>query len=165
MPGPDHTENGPRQIAVIDRDVPASGWQEIDLNRTIGRLPRPGTEPTRSLAASGSARVLSFPDATTSLVAVLNHVLPRRVPQAVFVSIGRTSSAAPASVPSAGRRVPGRSANDNVASPGGRSVWRDLFFLAILFATVLGAFWSGRVHGLQKVIVVPESSSVRSVVT
>jgi hypothetical protein len=34
---------------------------------------------------------------------------------------------------------------------------RDLFFLMILAATVAGAFWSGRVHGLQKVIVVPRS--------
>ncbi|MDB5512650.1 MAG: hypothetical protein JWR08_2133 [Enterovirga sp.] len=165
MPGQDHPEDGSRQFAVIERDVPATGWQEIDLDRTLGRLPRPGAESTRSLAVSGSARVLSFPETPTHLVAVLNPVVARRVPQAAFVSIGRTSGAGRASVPSAARRGPGRSANDNVASSENRSVWRDLFFLAILAATVVGAFWSGRVHGLQKVIVVPESSSVRSVVT
>jgi hypothetical protein len=44
-------------------------------------------------------------------------------------------------------------------------VWRDLFFLMILAATVAGAFWSGRVHGLQKVIVVPAPSSFDSVIT
>jgi hypothetical protein len=58
-----------------------------------------------------------------------------------------------------------RSANDNVAAGESRSVWRDLFFLMILAATVAGAFWSGRVHGLQKVIVVPAPSSFHSVIT
>jgi hypothetical protein len=61
--------------------------------------------------------------------------------------------------------TPGRSANDNVAAGESRSVWRDLFFLMILAATVAGAFWSGRVHGLQKVIVVPAPSSFYSVIT
>ena len=44
-------------------------------------------------------------------------------------------------------------------------MWRDLFFLAALAATVAGAFWSGRVQGYQKVIVVPGPSSFYSVVT
>ncbi len=59
-----------------------------------------------------------------------------------------------------------RSANDNNAPTGDRrSVWRDLFFLMVLAATVAGAFWSGRVHGIQKVIVVPGPSTSSSVVT
>lgn len=46
-----------------------------------------------------------------------------------------------------------------------RTTGRDILFLAILFATILGAFYGGRLHAYQKIIVVPAPSSAHSRVT
>ena len=150
-------------VAVVDRQVPETGWQQIDLARTLGGLPPSppsgrGAAPG-SMTASVSASILAFPGATTALIGAFARAAFKKVPSTAFVSIGRTAGA-----PAPKRRVKSRSANDNMSAEQ-RSVWRDLFFLAILAATVAGAFWSGRVHGLQKVIVVPGPSSFYSVVT
>jgi hypothetical protein len=61
-----------------------------------------------------------------------------------------------------------RSANDNAArttASARKSVWREVFFLLVLILTVVGAFWSGKLHASYKVIVVPGPSSFYSVVT
>ncbi|NNM73313.1 hypothetical protein [Enterovirga aerilata] len=153
-----------RAVQVIDGEVRDESWHQLGLGPVLASLPKvPGSAPVvpagpaagavRSLPGAGEGeRVLRIPGAV------------RRVPVSAFVSIGRRASSP---VPShrAGRQVSGRSANDNAPAGERRSVWRDLFFLAVLFATVAGAFWSGRVHGLQKVIVVPGPSSFYSVVT
>ena len=164
MPESGEKESGTRRsIEIVDREVPESGWQQIDLARTLGGLPPApatgGGPAPASLTASASASILSFPAATTALNGAFTRAALKKVPPTAFVSIGRKGgTAAPK------RPARSRSANDNVSAEQ-RSVWRDLFFLAILAATVAGAFWSGRVHGLQKVIVVPGPSSFHSVVT
>ena len=107
--------------------------------------------------------MLPFPSSSISLVGSVAPEIVRKVPQAAFVSIGCVPGSPVLRIPS--RRAGSRFANDNVVGSPARSVWRDLFFLAILAATVFGAFWSGRVHGIQKVIVVPGPSSFHSVVT
>lgn len=149
-------------IAIVDRDVPETGWQQIDLARTLSGLPASsssGGAAPASLTTSASASILSFPAATTALIGAFARAAFKKVPPTAFVSIGRKGGALGPK-----RHPKSRSANDNVSAEQ-RSVWRDLFFLAILAATVAGAFWSGRVHGLQKVIVVPGPSSFHSVVT
>lgn len=150
-------------VAVVDRDVPPTGWQQIDLARTLAGLPLAGPA-AKPASLHAEAAVLSFPDRASQLLATVSQAVPAPLPASVFVSIGRPAPA----VAEGGRRFARRgSANDNVARPEtpARSVWRDLFFLAILAATVAGAFWSGRVHGLQNVIVVPGPTGFNTVIT
>lgn len=156
---------GRRGIEILDREVPIGGWQHVDLPRMLDRL---RAEPAghglcSTLSATASGGVVAFPAPSVSLVGSVAPDIPRHVPKTAFVSVGRRAGSLVPQV------APGRSrsrfANDNVAGAPARSVWRDLFFLAILAATVLGAFYSGRVHGIQKVIVVPGPSSFYSVVT
>ena len=135
-----------------------SVWQPIDLDRTAGSFP--AADPTKrapsSLSLTGMRLpVLNLPVAGAVLVAKAEPGT-RRVPAGAFVSVGRRAG----SVTTVGRRGV---ANDNGR---GHSVWRDVFFLAVLAATVVGAFWSGRLQGgVQRVIVVPGPSSFYSVVT
>lgn len=64
------------------------------------------------------------------------------------------------------RRVVPPIANDNISRPiPKRGVLRELFFLGILAATLLGAFATGRAHPLQNVIVIPEPMDPRSRLT
>ena len=138
-----------------------SVWHAVDLDRTIGRLPAlslvTGASPTLSLTGM-NLPALSLPGAGGILIAKAQPGT-RRVPAGAFVSVGRGAKPTGPVRPVGRRGV----ANDNGR---GHSVWRDVFFLAILAATVAGAFWSGRVHGgVQRVIVVPGPSSFHSVVT
>jgi hypothetical protein len=154
-----------RAVAVIDAEVRESSWQQLDLDLMLASLPRaPGLSSARfSAPASGSIR--SFPQIGTELSGSVKQKVLRRVPASAIVSIARFGFA-PAPCHRARMSFLSGSANDNdVAARHGRSVWRDMFFLMILAATVVGAFWSGRVHGVQKVIVVPGPSSFYSVVT
>jgi hypothetical protein len=142
-------------VAVVDDEVPNT-WQQLDLDFMLASLPRPSAGAAGTLVTPAVSSVSHF------------HGGGRKpnpsVPGWAFVSIGRRGKASVPRVQSR-RGAPGRSANDNVAAGESRSVWRDLFFLMVLAATVAGAFWSGRVHGLQKVIVVPAPSSFYSVIT
>ncbi|MBV9078737.1 MAG: hypothetical protein JO048_14815 [Methylobacteriaceae bacterium] len=54
-------------------------------------------------------------------------------------------------------------ANDN--APLRRSLWRELFFLTLLAVTLYAFYYSGQMHAFQRVIVVPEPSQPRSVIT
>lgn len=161
--GHEELETSPRTIEIIGPEVPDSGWQRIELAPTMGTLAgaRGDLNWPKRLSAVGSASVVRFPAPLISLSGTATQELVRRVPNSAFVSIGwRLGSAVP--------RIPAlrsRFANDNVSTGRGRSMWRDLFFLAVLAATVAGAFWSGRIQGYQKVIVVPEPSNSRHVMT
>lgn len=81
-----------------------------------------------------------------------------RVPHHAFVIVG------PRSLPTA---VPMPTANDNTRAgmTRARSVWRDLFFLAVLAMTIVGAFWSGKLNATQRVILVPWPSSDKHMMT
>jgi hypothetical protein len=64
------------------------------------------------------------------------------------------------------RRVVPAIANDNKATVRKRpAVLRQAFFLALLGASLAGAFYNGRVHAMQKVIVIPEPMDRRVVLT
>jgi hypothetical protein len=64
------------------------------------------------------------------------------------------------------RRVVPPIANDNVSRPiPKRGVLREVFFLGILAATLLGAFATGRAHSVQNVIITPEPMDPRSRLT
>lgn len=152
-----------RTVAVVDGEVPATGWHMVDLHRSLDH--GVGAIPDPSVPGRGAPPVWSVSTTVVSPVR-LPIVSAGSVPASAFVKVGRSGRFGKRGarvIRDAGRA----SANDNVAAanPGGRSVWRDLLFLAILAATVIGAFWSGRVHGLQRVIVVPAPSSFHSVIT
>jgi hypothetical protein len=64
------------------------------------------------------------------------------------------------------RRVVPAIANDNkAAARKGRTVLREVFFMAVLAAALAGAFYNGQVHAMQKVIVIPEPMDRRVVLT
>jgi hypothetical protein len=64
------------------------------------------------------------------------------------------------------RRVVPAIANDNKVTVRKRpAVLRQAFFLALLGASLAGAFYNGRVHAMQKVIVIPEPMDRRVVLT
>lgn len=161
----DSGEDDRQVVAVVDGEVLDSTWQQLDLNLVLSALPKaPGAAP-RVLTAPASGSVRSFPQVAAELAPLVRREPPKRVPAQVFVSIG---AGATAPVPRYRVRngLAARSANDNhVGSGEKRSMWRDLFFLVVLAATVVGAFWSGRMQGYQKVIVVPGPSSFYSQVT
>lgn len=146
-------------VAVLDSDVPAGNWHVIDLGGPLGRLPR--AVPSEPASGTGPWSVSTTILSSGSLVAASGG----GIPSDAFVRVrptGRFTKRGTREIRSAGRVV----ANDNNATAApARSVWRDVFFLAVLAATVAAAFWSGRVHGLQKVIVVPGPSSFYSAVT
>ncbi len=156
----DRVETGrhaPNAVKIVEGEISASGWQDIDLPPAS----EPGGTPPSGLSFSASGSIVCFARRSEGALGLLAS--PGRVPPDAFVSVG---SARPGSTgPKLGwsRLRPAKGANDNVPEP--RSPWRDVFFLALLFATVAGAFWSGRVQGLQRVIVVPAPSSFHSVVT
>jgi hypothetical protein len=174
-------DQGSADVAIVEESVSRQGWQPLDralLSRLAPTGKTEGRRPTSSGAAwsvfpavnTPSALVLSLSGAgQASRIGVPALAAPERswnpVPASAFVSIGRLSGRV---LPGGARLLGSRGANDNFVAPAalaGRSRWRDLFFLAVLAATVAGAFFSGRVHGFQRVIVVPSPSSFHSVVT
>jgi hypothetical protein len=94
------------------------------------------------------------------------------IPRGAFVTIGQRSprqirAASTVLIPPS-RRGAGHSANDNGSANLGKSrssVWRDLLFLLMLAASLIGAFYTGRTHSSERIIVVPGPSSHLSVVT
>lgn len=173
-------------VAIVDDAIPDHGWHSLDLTparRLTGSArPSDATAATTTTVAAWSgqaaftppgAMILSFSGATPGTMTParasdLDRGLGRPVPVSAFVSIGRMAGTAEVSGTIPLRRARSASANDNVAAFGaasGKSIWRELFFLAVLVATLAGAFWTGRVHGFQKIIVVPGPSSFYSVVT
>ena len=148
-----------QDIAVIDGDVRESGWHQLDLDEILKPLPKAQAAGPILLAAPGVGPEERRPQIRAKLASA-----EKRVPASAFVSIGYRRRAPVPGYPA--NRTLSRSANDNHTPVGDRrSIWRDLFFLVVLGATVAGAFWSGRLHGYQKVIVVPGPSSFYSVVT
>jgi hypothetical protein len=129
-------------LALMDSDGREGGWQQLDLETLLAPSPRTSR-------------------ADLVLIEVPKRGLPRRVPGSAFVSIGSRRRGGIPVYPI--RPLPRCFANDN--APDKRALWRDLVFLMILAATVAGAFWSGRMHGYQKVIVVPAPSSFHTIVT
>lgn len=157
----DGASDARRAVSVVEGDLRETAWQRLDCLATLAALPSASRSGPASLTASATGTVRSFRQTGSALLDVLGPGKTKRVPPEAFVTVGMGSGVARRRFTT---RLP-RSANDNAAPQRKGGVWRDLFFLAVLAATVAGAFWSGRVHGLQKVIVVPGPSSFHSVVT
>ena len=163
----DSDANLRRAVAVVDEEISDRSWQQLDLGLTS--LPRAAVPPAASLSAPASGAVRSFSETGRALTEILQARARKSVPTTAFVTIGQAGPRRQPRLrpppPSPPRRPVVRSANDNTAGAEHRSVWRDLVFLLVLAATVAGAFWSGRVNGIQRVIVVPEAVTPNSVVT
>lgn len=137
----------PSQVAVVDRDVPEAGWQRLDLRPLAGLPPHVPLDLAGPVAVPVRSGLPIRPAPTLAAVPMEALVaIARPVPERRFA-----------------KRGPGPSANDNGRQQ--RSTWRDLFFLAVLFVTVATAFWGGRLHAYQRVIVVPPPTVVGSVIT
>lgn len=108
-----------------------------------------------SLTADGQG---GGPPSSIAEFPTLKGLASGRVPHHAFVTVG-VREVLPSTV------LPTANDNTRAATTRARSVWRDLFFLAILAMTIVGAFWSGKLNATQRVIVVPGPSSDRHIVT
>lgn len=93
-----------------------------------------------------------------------------RVPASAFVPVSSRLLQAPVAPLMLNAPIPTATANDNQAPAAPQTsrvakALREALFLVILAATLYGAFYTGRQHAFQKVIVVPDAVSLSSVVT
>jgi hypothetical protein len=153
----------------LDENVALNpGWLTVELAELpSGSLPH-GTR------ASMVARVPIF---AWPALAVRESHEPNSVPGERKAEGWRSQALSPDSFVVVGRGRPARRsvgrrrvvppiANDNIPRPiPKRGVLRDVFFLGILAATLLGAFATGRAHPVQKIIVIPEPMDLRSRLT
>lgn len=168
---------GPAEpVAQCDAVAHPGVWQRIDLDHLAVAVADRGAA-ARQGAPSASWAWTALPE-ENSARAIL-HAAARRltaVPPEAFVVVGRPANGRQRVFPRraiAGVVVPsspGATANDNIhetSSPPARarSIVRDMLFLAVLAATLFGAYHSGRMAAFQKVIVVPGPSMPGSVVT
>jgi hypothetical protein len=146
------------QIVVDERQI-AGEWQHLDLDglgARIGAGDRAEDVVVRArLGALDVSAVANRRTRRRASLASSGRLL--RVPDAAFVIIGRDSAAR--SLPTPAAQV----ANDNDAARGARtrSAVRDAIFLVVLGLTLVGAFYSGRMHAAQNVIVVEPPASAR----
>lgn len=152
-----------------DEGVEPNGvWLTLDL---AGLPPAKGT----ALAVVPSAPVLA-PVAPAPALPAVNaaqdnlkaaaSVEPAAKPQVPLDRIVVIGKGLPPGRTIGRRRVVPAIANDNKATARKRpALLRQAFFLAILAASLAGAFYNGRVHAMQKVIVVPEPMDRRVVLT
>ena len=154
--------------AWLDGATISTGWQPVEVAR-LGQ--GSGSRPVRTVAKLtvtwGWGAAYLPPVETASPASAARPAIPRDA----FVVIGRNRSLREQLFPRRARLprpVPktadGRgTANDN-AEPAGprrgrvRGLARDIVFLAILAATLFGAYQTGRLATFQNVIVVPESA-------
>ena len=106
--------------------------------------------PMRAVRDEEPSRVSEFP--------TLTGTASGRVPHHAFVVVGSRETRSSTGLPTAND-------NNRAGTARKRSMWRDLFFLALLTMTIVGAFWSGQQNAAQRVIVVPGPSSDRHMVT
>jgi hypothetical protein len=136
-------------------------WHAVDLDSLGTRLL---SGPPRPAAISAClAGALLYQPARRETPARMGALIPmvlrrrvKRVPDEAFVTIGR-AAAEPVT------------ANDNQPprpSPARiRFALRDAVMLAMLAASLAGAYYSGRLHAAQNVIVVPTASTMRNMIT
>lgn len=150
------------RLTVDETRIQDRSWHIVDLGALRADLEH-GTalrRPVRAALGASSAWD-SFGQAGSRAEAVAPMQVPRRlkrVPDAAFVTIGRTQS----------RPTLPTIANDNWARPSSKRIrfaLRDAVMMVILAVTLAGAFYSGRLHAAQTVIVVPPPASERNVLT
>ena len=147
------------RLVVDESRIPDRLWHRVDLERLQGRLRSDGVAASPvsaslagfDLGRTADRKSAGGEEASVPIVARKRLV---RVPDSAFVVIGRSVQA---------------SANDNQAprpsSARIRFALRDALMLAPLAASLAGAFYTGRQHATQNVIVVPVSSNSRNAVT
>src|SRR4051812_31778973 len=153
----------------LDENVALNpGWLTVEL---AGLPPGPLPHGTRAVVArvpilAWPARLAPRePHQTTSVQGdrKAEGWRPQPLSPDSFVVVGRGR---PARGSVGRRRIVPPIANDNIPRPiAKRGVLRDVFFLGILAATLLGAFATGRAHPVQKIIVIPEPMDLRSRLT
>jgi hypothetical protein len=154
------------RLTVDESRIQNRLWHTVDLDQLSARLHGGAHGAVRISAclAGASAAALAdrpAPRLPRATIPFTGTKRVKRVPASAFVTIGRET--APAAV------SPAPSANDNhVPRPSQarmRFALRDVLMLAALAASLAGAFYSGRLHAAQTVIVVPTASSPRNAVT
>jgi hypothetical protein len=154
------------RLRAQERAVLNGGWLTIDLAALPDSSAAKQAPPTPAVSVPAlPAAARTQDNVKVEALAVPTAPPKAQVPADSFVVIG---SGLPRQRSFGRRRVVPPIANDNaVRAHGkkGRSAVREVFFLALLAATVVGAFCSGRVHAMQKVIVIPEPTNPRSVLT
>jgi hypothetical protein len=161
MTSPATRASSAARLTVDESRIHDRLWHAVDLDclgmRLLSGPPRPAPisaclagallhQPTRREA----------PDRAGALIPMVLRKRVKRVPDEAFVTIGRAA-------------VEPVTANDNQPprpSPARiRFALRDALMLAALAASLAGAFYSGRLHAAQNVIVVPTASTMRNVIT
>lgn len=152
-----------RQIIVEERRLPQR-WHSVDLAQLRSRIGAPPAEPTPVSALLGDTRSGPRPgdkvDVAAACVVIGRGRRRIGVPVDRFVVIGRDAGLPPRDAPSANDNAPAAKA----PRPMRVSV-REIVLLAMLAASLVGAFYSGRMHAAQNVIVVPAPSSPRNALT
>jgi hypothetical protein len=150
------------RLTVDESRIQHRSWHVVDLGTLRAQLARGTAQPLPVQATLGARRhgqpVSRAGSRATAAASIPIARRLKRVPDSAFVTIGRAERAS--SLPA--------SANDNAARPSSKRIrfaLRDAVMLAILAATVAGAFYSGRLHAAQTVIVVPGPSSARNAIT
>lgn len=163
-------------VTVVGDEVLRTAWVTVDLGQTF--------TPLHGQAQSSYGLALALPASSTPARPAQARQMVRgsasggplepfrkrspRVPPSSIVLVGRGRIPR---LPVLGPPARPISANDNPMPdrpvPAGkrRSLARQMFFLAILMATIAGAYLNGRQHGFQKVILVPEPLSLDSEIT
>lgn len=117
------------------------------------------TEVDRIAFAPGAMRAMTDEEPSRAAdFPTLTGTASGRVPHHAFVVVGPQEIRSSTGLPTAND-------NNRAGTARKRSMWRDLFFLALLTMTIAGAFWSGQQNAAQRVIVVPGPSSDRHMVT
>jgi hypothetical protein len=139
------------QLVVDETGIAPHGWRSVDIDALHRQLRTPAAGWAAG-ARLGTAQITLRNGDKGKLVPFRAAPRLRRVPDEAFVVIGRTEPPI---------------ANDNASKPRTRprTALRDIVMLALLAATLAGAFYSGRLHAIQNVIVVPPPASERNALT
>lgn len=138
-------------VSIVERDIPDDTWQGIELD--LAALRTEAGEARRRWDASVSttrtwatARLADQPapqPADDDKTDVAPSAGARRVPAEDIIVVGRIPR----------------------GQPPKKSLWRELFFLGMLAATLWGAYHTGRMNAQQRVIVIPIPESRLSMIT
>ena len=161
-----HRHSSRSGVPMVADDAPGTGWITLDLDRTFPAVA--GTVPARfGVVQTGpwSLRGIGSPWDIPGAISVASPGRGgwarrvSRIPSTAIVPVGRRLLS-----PVVARSVPASLANDNpppgpAAARARGSVARQMFFLAVLLATIAGAYLNGRQHGFRRVIMVPDPLS------
>jgi hypothetical protein len=153
-------ETHARSVRIVESEIASETWQRVDLEATLKRIRDSigSRAPAHWRAAATTSAC--FPGRERDLIPQptppFGNGPGRRVPDSDIVVIGRAACAREQAAKAGERTRGGRRVRRN---------WRNIFFLAVLAATLAGAYYSGRANAVQRVIVVPDVASRSHVIT